>query len=233
MKKGTGKVIGQVISLRLDAVQPNTWNPNEFTPELMKSLEYGLREDGWLASQAMLVWGSDDKGVQRNLIIDGEHRWLGARNVGFTEGPAVVLDGISEARAKALTVALDRKRGTFNDQKLAEVVKSIQFDGTYDNLSMALGFGEEEYMKLLAEVPTDAEVEALTRPGRDELAEGVGALGSLQDDAPPAQVKMVQVFFTPEQHAAFTERCVALGKAWGQKTISDTVREAVMRAEPG
>lgn len=145
----TGKqVVGNVEMENLDVVTPNGWNPNAMTPETYASLKYGLEHDGWLANQALLVWGVDDDGAERNIIIDGEHRYRVAKELGFTSGPMVFLSGLSEAKAKALTVGMNHKRGTSDQALLAELLQSIQYE--VPDLPENLGLATDDVMKLLA-----------------------------------------------------------------------------------
>lgn len=118
----------------LNSVKPNGWNPNRVPEHIMRSIEHGFRTDGWLVSQALLVWGTDETGARRDVIIDGEHRWTAAQAVGLAEGPMVVLDGIREAEAKALTVKLNQKRGAWDTLELGKLLAEIDFD------AISLGF---------------------------------------------------------------------------------------------
>jgi hypothetical protein len=109
----------------LELVQPNDWNPNEMTEFQKESTRYGLLTDGWLASHALTIWGTDEKGNVQNVIIDGEHRWELARDVGYDEGPMVFLHGLTRAQAMALTVKLDARRGSFQQEPLAALIAEI------------------------------------------------------------------------------------------------------------
>ena len=129
---------GKVIMRRLDTVAPNPWNPNRMTDEMKRSMLYGFRHDGWLVSQALLIWGTDETGAAKNIIIDGEHRWLTATELNMVEGPMVVLDGIDETEAKKLTVKLNQKRGEFDDDLLADLLTTIETDR--DDMALDLGF---------------------------------------------------------------------------------------------
>src|SRR5271165_5435369 len=100
------RVVGEAKMLPLERFKPNGWNPNRMTPIMKKAFVHGLRTDGWLASQALLVLGKDDQGTQHDVIIDGEHRWSAALELGLLEGPVVVLDGLSIVQAKKLTIAM-------------------------------------------------------------------------------------------------------------------------------
>ena len=127
----------------LSDVTPNPWNPNRMTDHLYRSVVHGLLADGWVASQSLLVWGTDEAGRTRNMIIDGEHRWRAAREAGFKEGPMVLLDGMTEAECKALTVKLNQKRGEWNDQALGELLRDLASTAPPDlDLGMDLGIEE-------------------------------------------------------------------------------------------
>jgi len=158
-KKIEARVRGEVVTRRLDSVKPNGWNPNVMTPRVQRSIEHGFRKDGWISSHALLVWGTDERGVRRDVIIDGEHRWLAAIAVGLVEGPMVFLDGLTEREAKALTVKLDQKRGRFADDKLDALLKSIRDDAPIGEMALDLGFEDVDLNERLApdRVPDDEE----------------------------------------------------------------------------
>lgn len=135
------KVVGEVVSCPLSDVKPNGWNPNQMTTAEMKSLAHGLKKDGWMASMALLIWGTDETGETKNLIIDGEQRWTAAPMAGFKEGPMVFLHGVTESEAKALTIKLDQKRGKFNKGKLTDLMAELKNELGLDLPDMALDFG--------------------------------------------------------------------------------------------
>jgi hypothetical protein len=70
-------VSGEVELVELATVRPNGWNPNECDAHTLASIERGFTEEGWLKSHALTIWRTDEKGVEKRLIIDGEHRWEG------------------------------------------------------------------------------------------------------------------------------------------------------------
>jgi len=140
------KVTGKVVMARLDRVRPNDWNPNRMTEFQMESTREGMRTGGWLAAYALLVWGKDEKGKRRDVIIDGEHRWRIANELAMPEGPMVFLDGLTEREAKKLTIALDNKRGDFDRVALRDLIGDI---GVVDGLGFELGFDEASFTALM------------------------------------------------------------------------------------
>lgn len=230
-----GDVVGQTTNIALDSVEPNPWNPNAMTPEVFESLKHGLQTDGWLASQALLVWGTDDDGGKRNIIIDGEHRWRVAKELGFKKGPAVVLSGISEAKAKSLTVALNHRRGESEEGKLKALLASIQ-DDLGETLALDVGIPQDDLMKLLAVEPEDLVPAAIDDTGTalPAIPDGPGGRGNAEVAAAPptaaATVRMVQLFLDQSNIDQFNADVVALGERYGTKTVTDTVLAAVKEA---
>lgn len=140
-------ITGKVVMAPLSRVTPNGWNPNRMTEFLMKSTREGMRKKGWLAAYALLVWGTDRAGKRRDVIIDGEHRWRIARELGIQQGPMVFLDGLTEQQAKELTIELDNKRGRFDEVALRDLVGSLD---QRDGLAFDLGFDDDSWKKLIA-----------------------------------------------------------------------------------
>jgi hypothetical protein len=234
-----GTVVGQPTVLPLTAVQPNGWNPNVMTDHTFASLKHGLQNEGWLANQSLLVWATDDQGEEKMLIIDGEHRWRAASQLGFKEGPMVLLNGVSEARAKTLTVAMNQKRGEFDAAGLEALLKSIEHDS--GDLALATGIDEDELAKLLAvteesmdlDAPAGADgsiprVEPAAQPGAPPLAPD--APGGPSGAAPASTVRMVQLFLNSDNVGEFNADIGKIAAIYGTKTVTDTVKECVSRA---
>jgi len=139
------RITGQVVVATLERVKPNSWNPNRMTEYQLESTREGLRREGWLAAYALLVWGTDEKGARKDIIIDGEHRWRCAREIGFVEGPMVFLDGVTERRAKEMTIEFDNKRGKFDEPTLRQLLADI---GPDEGLAFRLGFDDETFAAL-------------------------------------------------------------------------------------
>lgn len=215
------RVVGEVVMKPLTTVRPNDWNPNEMTAFEHEALRAGLESDGWLKSQSLLVWGTDERGKTRNVIIDGEQRWTVAKGMGFPQAPMVFLHGLTEAHAKALTVKLDSKRGKFNQDRLGALLRAIQHDLDVPNLALDLGIPEEPLMKLLAEpeIPTGDEGNPTRTGGGGDMPAGK-----------TAHVRMVQLFFDVPQHDEFMEQVKVLRDRYRTESVTDTVREAIRRA---
>lgn len=208
----------------LTEVKPNTWNPNEMTPFMKASLKQGLQQDGWLRSQSLLVWGTDEKGKTKNIIIDGEHRWTVAGELGFKKGPMVFLEGVTEAQAKALTIKMNQKRGEHDPDKLGLLVRELQFTLNVDNIALDLGIEQGDLMTLLA----NDDGPNLDLDGKRDNVNGAppGDVASGRSE----HVGMVQLFFNKEQHAEYLAIVKDVARGFGTKNVSDTTLEAMRRA---
>ena len=211
---------GKVEIRPLSSVDRNSWNPNRMTPRMKASLTHGLRTDGWIVSQALLIWGTDDKDVRHDIIIDGEHRWMVATELGMPEGPMVVLDGLTETQAKALTINMNQKRGEFVEDLLGTVLRELEVDLDTDDLALDLGFDDEAILSLLS---TDADPMD-TEPGNKPAPPPTGGMRSGS-----SHVKLVQLFFNDEGRADWDLAINKLAARYGTTTVTDTALEAVKR----
>ena len=219
------RIVGEVELVALDKVRPNGWNPNRMTPFMKESLRTGLETDGWLSSQALLVWGKDSSGKARNIIIDGEHRWTAARELGMERGPMVFLEGVSEKAAKALTIKMNQKRGTFDSDGLAALLRDIQADFDGDTaLALDLGIDEDAIMGMLAEpeiiLPSDPlETKPAPPPGEVVVYNGTHQ-----------NFRVVQMFFDVAEYDEFQALVAAAAKQFGTASAADTIYEVVNAA---
>jgi len=226
-EEGAGRVRGTAEMGELRSVVPNHWNPNKMTADMFASLRHGLRTDGWIASMALLVWGSDETGTVKNIIIDGEHRWKAALAEGYTRGPMVFLHGVSQAQAMAQTIKLDRKRGSFEEGLLAGVLKELQVSLDSDDLGLDLGFDDATLMKYLAEpeLPIDA------GEGEERTAESSAERPA--ETAPQTEanhVRLVQLFFDAAQREEWNVGIQAVAKRHGTSNMTDAAIAALRDA---
>lgn len=212
---------GKVVVEELSKVKPNKWNPNRMDDDLRMSLRYGLQTDGWLVSQALLVWGTDEKGKRRNVIIDGEHRWTEANALGMAKGPMVFLDDLPEAQAKALTIKLNNKRGDFVEELLRPLLTDIQFD-LGDNLALDLGFNDDQLLAMLSTEPLDLDEVDSPRPS---TTNGNGQMPSNSE-----HVRQVQLFFTTKQKERWDAAINKLARHHKTENVSDTALAVALAA---
>ncbi len=214
-KAGGIEVRGKVVTRNLDSVTNNPWNPNVMSDAMKASLLHGLRNDGWLASQSLLIWGTDENGNRQNLIIDGEHRWKAAVGDGLKRGPMVFLDDLPALQAKALTIKMNQKRGDWDPELLAVVVKELDLEGT--DLVLDLGLDEDFAAQLLGE-------QAPEPPAADPPP---STSGKPDMRSASANVKLVQLSFDADEHTEFMAGIKKLSRRWGTKSVAQTALKAV------
>lgn len=215
-KAAQATVTGEVVSSKLSEVKPNSWNPNKMTERVYESVVQGFKEDGWLASQALLIWRTDENGNPQNVIIDGEHRWKVAQELGIQEGPMVFLDNLPLHKAKALTIKLDNKRGSFDTAALQLIVTDII--STYDSseaLALDLGF-EDDALASIIEHESGSFLDSF---GNDDAPPA-------PNEVPPKPVSDGYVTFsvkcTPEQNDII-HNTIRLAKKAGARSTMDAL----------
>ena len=103
-------------NILIDKIQPNDYNPNEMTPEEFAQCKAEVVHLGKLPKPIIV---RPHNGVF--VIVDGEHNWRAAKDLGFTEVPCEVLelDGLEAMRQTYKR----NMHGTFNPVKLGEMFK--------------------------------------------------------------------------------------------------------------
>lgn len=141
-----------------ELIDCNDYNANEMRPEQYRRLVQDIKEHGMLSG--VLIFEKGD----RYEVVDGEHRFLAAREAGMTEIPAFVLSRKpTRAEQMQLTVKLNSLRGKWNREKLRENVLEL----------MAL---DEDGLKSLAQIDADIkkQYEALTKVQLEEAKQAAG-----------------------------------------------------------
>jgi ParB/RepB/Spo0J family partition protein len=123
------------IMLPVAALQHNKFNPNVMQPEEFQALKKDMQRVGPKKIDPMLVslycdfYPSEDNEENRKkyannyVIVDGEHRWTGATELGWTEIRCDV-QVIDEEEAKGICYRKNKDRGTIDPFKEAELFKS-------------------------------------------------------------------------------------------------------------
>jgi ParB-like chromosome segregation protein Spo0J len=84
----------------------------------------------------------------RYELIDGEHRWKGAKELGYTEVPVWDLGIIPDSVAKQLTIVLNETRGSPDPALLGELLMNLLETELPQDLLEVLPFPEERFTEL-------------------------------------------------------------------------------------
>lgn len=139
-----------VISVPIDKVKPNTYNPNAVAPPEMKLLYDSIRVDGY----TMPIVCYYDKEKDEYIIVDGFHRYrvmmehpdIREREKGML--PVSVIDKPIDQRM-ASTIRHNRARGSHNVDMMSSIVKELHELGRSDAwISKHLGMDRDEILRL-------------------------------------------------------------------------------------
>lgn len=137
---------GRALIVPIDKLRPNAWNPNVQDEETFRHELASIRRFGFVDPVICRLDGAMYE------IIDGEHRWRAARELGYTELPVYDVGPIATHEAKQLTIVLNELRGKPQPKKLAEILRDLLSGSTLDELTEVLPYSKEEYGRL-AELP--------------------------------------------------------------------------------
>jgi hypothetical protein len=213
------KLLGEQRMERLALVKPNDWNPNRVPEHKLESIKESLINDGWLQSQPLLIWESDEKGKIKNIIIDGEHRHRMGTALGLETAPMVFIKRVSKAYAMSLTVKLDNNRGSFEDQPLAKVLRELMPTLEVDDLAKTLGFTQLEMNKLLA-LP-EISLDGVGNPEEAGGRKGGPMAGGIVSQN--AITKMVPLYFDKEAKETFDHRVQVIGEKYSLDNVTDVM----------
>lgn len=157
-------------------VEPNPWNPNRQNETIQRaereSIEtYGFIDPITVRTNPLKAQGESDASWQ---IIDGEHRWGAAKDLGYDEVPIVVYE-CDDRTAKKLTVILNETKGEADLPSLGQLLADIRTEGE-DGFEIALPYSGAELSNLLSLADVDWD----TFRGGGNGDEGGGAGGAVE-----------------------------------------------------
>ena len=143
-----GVIRDDVKVVAIGRLKRNDWNPNEMPEEVYESLKHGITKDGFITP--VLVQ------KKTGIIIDGEHRWRAAKDLGLKKVLVQYID-VDDTLAQELTIAMNQRKGTFDILRLSDLVQSLK--KKTENLShLDLGFTKGKFKSLLEGIKEQGEV---------------------------------------------------------------------------
>jgi len=115
-----------MLTLRVDQIKPNNWNCNYLGVQETQTLKQRLIQDGPQKTPPIIVRKLSDDAYYE--IVDGEHRWLIANELGWQTINAIE-QNVDDQQSKALCIIYNKVRGHLNWMKLYNVVKQDQQQG--------------------------------------------------------------------------------------------------------
>lgn len=167
-----------VISVPIEKIVPNTYNPNSVAPPEMKLLYESIKEDGY--TMPIVCYYVKEKDIY--VIVDGFHRYrvmldypdIREREEGML--PVSVINKSLENRM-ASTIRHNRARGSHDVDLMSNIVKELHELGRSDAwIARNLGMDKDEILRLkqitgLAALFKDVKFGEAWKPVEDELYE--------------------------------------------------------------
>lgn len=139
-----------VISVPINKIKPNTYNPNTVAPPEMRLLYESIKADGY--TMPIVCYYSRENDVY--IIVDGFHRYrvmLEYKDIYDRENgrlPVSVIDKPIDQRM-ASTIRNNRARGNHSVDLMSNIVKELHELGRSDAwISKHLGMDKDEILRL-------------------------------------------------------------------------------------
>lgn len=139
-----------IISVPIEKIVPNDYNPNSVAPPELRLLYDSIREDGY----TMPIVCYYDRNTDTYVIVDGFHRYrimLDYPDIYQREGgrlPVSVIDKPLDCRM-ASTIRHNRARGSHNVDLMSKIVTELHELGRSDAwISKHLGMDQDEILRL-------------------------------------------------------------------------------------
>lgn len=139
-----------VISVPIEKIKPNTYNPNTVAPPEMKLLYESIRADGY----TMPIVCYHDKEADEYVIVDGFHRYrvmLEHSDIFEREKGRLPVSVINKSldQRMASTIRHNRARGSHDVDLMSNIVKELHELGRSDAwISRHLGMDRDEILRL-------------------------------------------------------------------------------------
>ena len=117
---------GEYRMVPIDSIEANGWNINTMTPDEFGALKEGIQLLGRVQRARVRPWQPNNDFKQTWQLIDGQHNWQAAREIGFQEFPIEILD-MDDAMAKKAGLILNQ-HGTAEEMATAELLHELQQD---------------------------------------------------------------------------------------------------------
>lgn len=144
-------------------LRPNPWNTNSVQPAEMEKLVASLERHGWVRPVVARASGA---GLE---ILGGQHRVEAAKELGHDTVPVIVLEDVSDDRAKEIGLIDNARYGEDDATALADLMEEL---GGVLEMAEFLPIGDTEIAALSTEIDDD-EIENLLNEddGKEEKDE--------------------------------------------------------------
>lgn len=143
----SGTIRGENKVVQTAQLRPSKWNYNVLPPAVFNKLVRSISDNGFVQPVVVRTIG---KGLYE--IINGEHRWRAAIELGMKEIPIVDLGKIDDVKAKSLAIILNELGGSPDQVRLADLLRDISVETPFEELVSTMPFPESELKMFLESV---------------------------------------------------------------------------------
>lgn len=133
----------QIQYVSTESIAPNDYNPNRQDDHDFELLMRSMKEDGF--TQPIIVH------AKTKQIVDGEHRWRAAQQLGMAEIPVVFVD-MELAQMKISTLRHNRARGSEDIELTAQLMRDLEELGAKEWMQDSLMLDDVEMERLMNEI---------------------------------------------------------------------------------
>lgn len=192
----------KLLTVPIDKVRPNEWNPNRPTERVKKAIHESIEEYGFIDPVTVRLVGDEYE------IVDGEHRYLDYLASGKAEIEVIALD-LTDDEAKKLTVILNETRGRADVVDLAFLLSSLDME--HEKLLKGLPYDEAGLQALLKLADADWRERLQGSTADDALEKWAHVRASLPPGVLPLVEDALTKFYADDGRVRDERSEVALG----------------------
>ena len=182
----------QVVQIEIGKLVPNPWNVNRMSKAMQGKLAAYLKREGLVEP---LVVRPHQNGFE---ILGGYHRWrICKEELGYEAVPCIVVEGLSDKRAKVLSINLNSMKGETIPSLMSSLLNDLQQDIPLPDLEAALPYEKTEIQDFLSLMQLPA-----------GFADDLEAEAKRQDEEAPTVLTVV----LDEKQAALWDEALAAAK---------------------
>lgn len=134
------------LTAHVNQLHPNPWNPNRMNDRQYAAAKESIEAYGFIDPITVRAHPELSGEYQ---VIDGEHRWKAAQELGIDTVP-IVLITVTDQQAKKLTIILNETRGNADTIDLAQLLDNLSTELDPDELLRGLPYSQAELDELIA-----------------------------------------------------------------------------------
>ncbi len=131
----------ETIKVSIEDIKLDNNNPNKMTKDQLEALKEGIKKFGFIVP---IVTNKD------LVVVDGEHRYRAAKDLGMTEVPIIKLN-VSEVEGVMLRQIMNKLKGEHVlDKDISEFERIINLSGNFKEFSKLMAEKETYFQDVMA-----------------------------------------------------------------------------------